>query len=303
MATASVYTPNIPAVVDKNTSAMWTQTLEDKSPVWKSYLEEKSTKRREEQLTEFVGDGGLWTPTEEGNDIDLGEMAQGYTARLRVKKFARRMVVPEEVIDDANESGDWGDVYDAAANLATTCVQTQDYDAVGIIDNWAATTGPDGVVLASASHPIRGGSTASNLLAALAPSNTALQLGIIQVEKSVGSNGLMASLKSRRILCPIDQRFRWKEILKSEKRDDTANHTINALKGELDDGPVAIQYMASTTNWAIRTDAQRGGTFFWRKRPRYRKFNTEVNETVSWTGSARWVVGYANWRWVFVSLA
>src|SRR5262249_15958565 len=100
---------------------------------------------------------------------------------------------------------------------------------------------------------------------------------------------------------PVNQKWRFKEILKSEQKDDTANNAINALKGELSSTPVAIPFMSSTTNFGGITDVPRGGMFIWRRKPRFKVGNMQENETEQHTGSGRWTKGTSNWRyWIGV---
>ena len=99
-----------------------------------------------------------------------------------------------------------------------------------------------------------------------------------------------------KVVCPTNQKFRFREILKSEQRDDTNNNAINALKGDLSSTPVSVPFMSSTTNWFAKTDVKRGALFVYRRRPRFRRSNDINNETKIFTGSARWVSGVSNWR-------
>lgn len=298
---ASVHGGNIPNLFHKTLGAVWSAELDKMEPKWKGYLEEKSTDKRYFDDVEMV-DPGLWTETDEGNVIDLDDYSEGITVRYRPIKFAKRLVIPEEIEEDAV----YEEAYDAVKMLARTCVQTQDYYAVGILDdaNNSNVVGGDGVSLGSASHVVKGGGTVSNILSpALTPSNTAVQTMLIACEKMVGSNGYIVGITLRNLFGPTNQKFRFKEILKSEKRDDTANNAINALKGELSDTYYSVPHMASTSNWFGRTNAMRGAMFVWRRKPRFRKSGENRSETTEHTGSARFLVNWTNWRTYMCSFA
>jgi hypothetical protein len=275
--------------------------LKNKEPSWKGYLEERSTDKRWYDDVEMV-DPGLWSEAEEGGEIDLDEFSQGYVTRYRPIKFAKRLVIPNEIREDAA----YEEAYDHTAMMARTFVQTQNYYAVGIIDDAADTNivGGDGVTLANSAHPIKGGATISNILnPALTPSNTSVQLVLVASEKMNGSNGYRVGQEVKGYFGPTNLKFRFKEILKSEKRDDTSNNAINALRGEGGDSYKSVPEMASTTNWFAKTDAPRGAAFVWRRRARFQtaaeiKVDSEVH-----VGTARFLVSYSNWRWMFASLA
>jgi hypothetical protein len=298
---ASVHGGNIPNMFHRTLGAVWSSELEKTEPKWKGYLEEKSTDKRWFDDVEMV-DPGLWSETDEGNTIDLDDFSEGIVVRYRPIKFGKRLVIPEEIEEDAV----YDEAYDATRMLVRTCVQTQDYYAVGILDDAANTNvvGGDGVTLANASHKIKGGSTVSNILSpALSPSNTAVQTMLIACEKMIGGNGYIVGITLKNLFGPSNQKFRFKEILKSEKRDDTANNAINALKGELSDTYFSVPHMASTTNWFGRTNVMRGAMFVWRRKPRFRNSPSQRDETKEYTGSARFIVSWTNWRTYMASLA
>ena len=291
---SSTLSNNFGSVFHKILGAVWTDEMAKTTPKWPEYLDEKTTEKKYFDDIEIT-DPGLWNETEEAAAIDLDDYGEGIKTRYEPKKFAKRLIIPEELMEDAQ----YDQAYDATRMMARTCQLTQDYDAVGVINSMfdATVTGGDLQPLGSAVHPIRGGATVSNILSpALSPSNTAVQQLLIVAEKMPGTNGFVHGVKLMKIICPTNQRFRFKEILKSETKDDTANRSINALVGELNNTPVAVPFMSSTTNYWGKTNAMRGLMFFWRRKPRYRNMGDINNETKVYTGSARWAKGWSNWR-------
>lgn len=291
---ASAGSNNFSSIWHKILGAVWSDEMAKDTPMWSQYLDEKETIKKYFDDVEVV-DSGLWSETEEGADLDLDDFGEGIKTRYEAKKFAKRLIIPEELEEDAQ----YPEAYDAARILARTGHLTQDYDAVNMLNNMfdTNTTWGDGQPWMSLVHPIRGGGTVSNLLATpLSPSNTAVQSMIIIAEKMPGTSGFRHGLKLVKVVCPTNQRFRFKEILKSEQRDDTSNHTMNALTGELQSMPVAVPFMSSTTNWMGKTNAMRGALFVWRRKPRFRQVNEYNNETKIFTASARWVTGVSNFR-------
>lgn len=295
---ASVYSGNFPSVYHKILGAVWRDEEVKSEPVWKRYLQEKSTEKKYFDDVELV-EPDLWGETDEGADMDLDDYSQGITKRYEPKKFSKRLIIPEELLEDTQ----YPEIVDAVRMLQNTCRLTQDYDAVGLLnDAFAGATDSglagDNVAVCSASHLLRGGSTFSNILSpSVSPSNAAVQSLLITAEKMPGTNGRVRSIKLEKIVCPTNQKWRFKEILKSETKDDTANRSINALKGELSADPQSVPFMASTTNYFGVTDVPRGAMFIWRRKPRFKVGNMQENETIMHTGSARWTKGVSNVRY------
>jgi hypothetical protein len=291
---ASAYSGNFGSVFHKILGAIWQDESEKNEPIWKQYLEEKTTIKKYFDDVELVSPG-LWSETDEGADIDLDDYSQGVIVRYEPKKLAKRLIIPEELEEDSQ----YPEIYDATRLLTQTCYQTQDYDAVQVLNDAFAgaikTTG-DAIAYCSASHVIRGGGTVSNVLSpALSISNTAVQAMLIVAEKMPGTNGFITPVKGTKLVGPTNLKWRAREILKSELKDDTANHAINALKGDMSEF-VGVPYMSSTTNWFMKTNVMRGAMWFWRRKPRFRQSNVETSETKQFTGSARWDKGVTNFR-------
>jgi len=295
---ASVYSGNFPSVYHKILGAVWQDESVKSEPVWKQYLQEKTTEKKYFDDVELV-EPDLWNETDEGADMDLDDYSQGIIKRYEAKKFTKRLIIPEELIEDSQ----YDEITDAVRMLQNTCRLTQDYDAVGLLND--AFTGStdsglagDNVAVCSASHLIRGGATVSNVISpSLSPSNVAVQAMLIAAEKMPGTNGRIRSIRLEKIVCPTNQKWRFREILRSEQKDDTANNAINAVKGELSSNPVSVPFMSSLTNYFGVTDVKRGAMFIWRRKPRFKNSNVEVNETTMYTGSARWTKGVSNWRY------
>jgi len=297
MTGTSTASNNWSAVWFKILGAIWSSSEAKNEPVWKMYLDEETTDKKYFDDVERVGPS-LWSETEEGADLDLGEFGQGIITRYEAKKFSKQLIIPEELEEDSQ----YPEIYDGTRMLQETCVLTQDYDAVGVLNDMFITTngrvGGDGKALCDSGHPIRGGGTVSNILpTALSPSNTAMTVMLVMIDKLANPSGyITGGYKAKKVVGPSNYRFRMKEIWKSDQKDDTANNAINSLKGEGVGDYVPVPFMSSTTNWSMRTNVQRGAMFVWRRKPRFRKSSNEENETKRMTGSARWTTGFSDWR-------
>lgn len=298
----STLSNNWSAVWFKILGAVWSSAEAKNEPVWKGYLDEISTDKKYFDDVERVGPG-LWNETDEGADLDLDDFGQGIITRYEAKKFSKRLIIPEELEEDSQ----YPEICDATRMLQETCVLTQDYDAVGVLNDATTTANGrvmgDGQPLCSASHPIRGGGTVSNLLPTpLSPSNTAMATMLVLIDKLANPSGFITGgYKAMKVVGPSNYRFRMKEIWKSEQKDDTSNNAINSLMGEGVSTYVPVPFMSSTTNWFMRTNVKRGAMFVFRRKPRFRQTSNNENETKIATGSARWTTGASDWRTFIMS--
>lgn len=274
--------------------AIWSAARTETSQQWKGYLDERSTDKRYYDDVEMVPPG-LWTESAEGTTADLDQISEGFVQRYRPIKFMKRLEIPEDMIDDAV----YEEVFDMVAMLADTAVQTEDYYAVGILDDGtdANITWGDGVVLFSASHVVRGGGTYTNRLTpVLSPSINACNQVRIGVTKQTGSNGFQAGGKVRDWWCAADVNMRLREVLKSTEQPDTGNRAINALRGMVGDTINEVPLLSSTTQWGARTKSRRGSFLVWRRKPRFRKDKDIKAEVECHVGSFRCVVGVSDPR-------
>lgn len=273
----------------------WQDEIGKKEPACMSYLTEKTTKKKAVEYGELVGPQ-LWEPTQEAQDLVLDSFGTGIMTRVEPLKFSKRLIVPEEMIDDE----EFGKIYDASRMLASTYKLTIGYDGVGILNDMFTGSnghvGGDALSYANSAHPIKGGATISNLMSPVSPSNMAITTMLVTTDRLAGSNGLInGQYKLTKLIGPSAYRFRMKEILKSGQKDDTANNAINSLKGEISEY-VPDPLMVSTTNWFGATDTPLGAIILFNRKARFRTEPNYTNETKAWMGSARWQCAVIDWR-------
>jgi len=293
-----------PQIWNKFVSALWGEVQGSVKTVWQGYMDEKSKDRR---MFDDVGirPPDLWQPREEMQDLPLDDFGQGFVTHYEMEEFAKRLIVPEAFqIFKTYEP-----IYDATRMLAYTEKLTEDYYAKAFLDDAFTTAngkiGGDNLAMCSASHVVNGGTTVSNAFTAagtppMSPSNTAIGATIVAIEKTPAENGRIDSmLKAKRLIGPSEYRFRFAEIMKSVQKDDTANNAINAIKGEISGDYVSVPLLTSSRNWFMKTNAQAGLTWFWGKKPDFRKVSNEINETTVFLGSAYWTAGWSDYRTMF----
>lgn len=303
----SVLTNNFgPQIWHNYVNELWGFTMSQTETKWPSFME---TKEKQQKMFDDVGlvPPDIWQQTDEGRDLHLGDYGQGGVAHYEHEKFSMRLIIPEEM----ELWSKYEEIYDGTRMLAYTEKLTEDYYAVKFLNEAAVTTngniGWDGKAMLAIDHPLKGGGSYENVFSAtatappLAPSNTALGVTLVKIERTVAENGRIdGQYKGAKIVGPSHQRFRWKEILKSNLKDDTANNAMNAIAGEVDDSYVSVPLMTSSLNWFVKTNVKKGAlTFYWGRKPRMRRVSHETNETTVFLGSAYWTGGWTDPRTYF----
>lgn len=261
---------------------------------FRKWCEEKSMADNYEDDQEYGGPG-LAAEVPEGEEIPMGTIREGAPTRYQSRKFALRLVVSEEAIEDSK----YDRVINAAKRLKRAMYKTADIDATTMLVRATDTAyvGGDGQPLASASHTLPHGGTFSNLMATpMTPSRAAVIQLVSQAKKLPGHDGITEGYELKKILCPTEQWAVWAGILGSAQVPESNNNEINVVKG-LGLSVVPLKFWDNTTtNWAAQTDAENGLNFRWRRKPRNRSWVENSQELMSYAISARWSRGWTEPR-------
>lgn len=147
-------------------------------------------------------------------------------------------------------------------HLAQSLIETKETLCANLLNRAfnSSYTGGDGVSLINSAHPIQGGTFSNVLTNAAALSQTSLEQMLIQIRTAVDNTGKKIRINGQKLVVPPQLQFQAEVLLKSVLRAGTGNNDINPVKsmGQLNDGASVISRMTSTTNWFIKTNAQRG---------------------------------------------
>jgi hypothetical protein len=241
------------------------------------------------------GGPGLAAEVEEGAEIPTGTIREGATTRYTARKFALRLIVSEEAMEDSK----YDQVISAAKRLKRSIIKTADIDATNMLVRATNTSyvGGDGKPLASASHTLPHGGTFSNTMATpFSPSRLALIQATSSIRKYPGHDGVTEGYQPKRVLCPTEQWALWDGILQSDKVPESNANEINVVK-KLRVDVLSLKFWDNTTtNWAIQTDCDLGLTFRWRRKPKSRSWVENSQELMSYAISARWARGWTDSR-------
>lgn len=222
----------------------------------------------------------------------------GGTKRYLPKTMALAVSITDEALEDCKYPEK---ILQPTKRLQYSAYKTQDIDVANVpLQCLSVAGGYDNVVLASTSHTLPTGATASNYLnggVGMTPSPQALIAMRTMAATMPGPNGLIDSLELEAITFPDAQLDLWKVITGSDKSVGNNFNDINTVK---DYGlkliPVKYYDAVSTKFWACLTNAENGIRYL-ERRPV--KGNTWVDNDgmVAHTGvSYRAAVGWSNWR-------
>jgi hypothetical protein len=147
----------------------------------------------------------------------------------RVLTFAQGIDISKQLFDD-NMHGVWAeDVRD----FAQKAKDTQDFNAFRIFRNGFTTElTADGVAFFSASHPLIGGGTQSNLVSgALSP--TTLNLALVNLLEQKDQSGVIRGSSPAVLLVPPALWKHAREITDSALIADSANNNVNVYRSAL----------------------------------------------------------------------
>lgn len=203
---------------------------------------------------------------QEGAGVTYDTASEGYVSRYVFETIALAFALTEEAGED-DLYGDLGSQMSKA--LARSMQYTKNVKGANILNNgFTSGTGGDGVYLFSASHPLQGGGTYSNMLSTSADlSETSLEDMLIVIGDAVDDRGLPISLTPKKLIIPTELQFTAQRILKSDGRVDTADNDLNAIKSlnMIAGGWSKNVHLTDPDAWFLTTDCPDGLKYIERK--------------------------------------
>jgi hypothetical protein len=225
----------------------------------KEIFDTESSERSFEEETKLSGFSAAPVKNE-GSAIAYDNAQEAWTARYNHETIALGFSITEEAIED--------NLYDSLSArytkaLARAMAYTKQTKAAAILNNGFDTDYPggDGVALFSASHPLVGGGTNSNIPSTAADLNeTSLEAAVIQIAAWTDERGLLIAAKPKKLVVPPSLMFVATRLLETELRVSTADNDINAIKsnGSIPDGYTVNHFLTDPDAWFLTTDVPNG---------------------------------------------
>ena len=222
----------------------------------------RSSSRAYEETSGITG-FGQFSQKSEGSKVDYDTLLQAYDKRYTHLTYAKGYQISTEAMDD-DLDGAITNAAPALARAARVSIETYIWGLYNL--GFTSETTPDGVYLFSASHPLVGGGTASNL-ATGDLSQSALEAAINMFDNMVDDRNLPIESSPTKLIIPVELRWVAHEILKSQLRSDTASNAVNALN-QVGLDVVVTKYITGTDDWFLTSDpSQHRCLVYWRQEP------------------------------------
>jgi len=225
----------------------------------KQIFETESSERSFEEETKLSGFSAAPVKNE-GSAIAYDNAQEAWTARYNHETIALGFSITEEAIED--------NLYDSLSArytkaLARAMAYTKQTKAAAVLNNGFDSDYPggDGVALFSASHPLVGGGTNSNIPTTPADLNeTSLEAAVIQIAAWTDERGLLIAAKPKKLVVPPSLMFVATRLLETELRVSTADNDINAIKsnGSIPEGYTVNHFLTDPDAWFLTTDVPNG---------------------------------------------
>jgi len=225
----------------------------------KQIFETESSERSFEEETKLSGFSAAPVKNE-GSAIAYDNAQEAWTARYNHETIALGFSITEEAIED--------NLYDSLSArytkaLARAMAYTKQTKAAAVLNNGFDSDYPggDGVALFSASHPLVGGGTNSNIPSTPADLNeTSLEAAVIQIAAWTDERGLLIAAKPKKLVVPPSLMFVATRLLETELRVSTADNDINAIKsnGAIPEGYTVNHFLTDPDAWFLTTDVPNG---------------------------------------------
>lgn len=222
----------------------------------------RDSRRAYEEITGITG-FDQFVEKDEGDVITYDKLLQGYDKRFKHKTYAKGFQITLEAMDDDIDNA----ISDAAPALARVARNSIETEAFSDFNNgFSSVTTPDGVSLFSASHPLVGGGTMSNLIAGDLAQGT-LEQAINLYNDMRDDRNQLIDLNPTILLIPTELQWVTHELLKSQLRSDTANNAANALN-QLGLRVIMSKYLTGDDDWFLLSDpSQHRLMYYWRMEP------------------------------------
>lgn len=228
------------------------------------YDTRNSTKAYEEWVAESAF--GLAPEKAAGAPVMFDEAADAWKGRVEMIAVALGFVITREAVED-DQYFDLIPRYTRA--LKRSMRITKEVRAASYFDATFTTslTG-DGKAVCAADHPLKNGSSFSNVAGANADLNeTSLEAAVIQIADFTDERGLRISIQPQKLIVGNGLQFTAERLMKTTSgRPGTSDHDISALAsmGAVPGGYVLNNYLSDPRAWWLKNNVSSGeGMVYW----------------------------------------
>lgn len=250
MQTRGVF-PELYDSIEKDIRIILGDTLKELQPIYKDYTNMKTSGKKFERVTTVTPFGDV-PEKAEGSVYALDLIRPGWTKDFTHVEFGLGF----EVTETAQEDDEYDMLVRSSEMLAFSARYVQEKRAADTFFNnaFGAETTPDGVALFSASHVLKGGGTARNMLstdADLSIDSLSDAMRDMQTETKLESGQLVAPITSFKLVVPPALEMDAERIINSTGLPGTALNDLNPIKKRRTIEIVVNPHISDTDSWFL----------------------------------------------------
>ena len=269
--------------------ALFMNKFGEKEPQYTKLFNMNTSQRQYEDDSYISGFGPLVTKNE-GQSSTYDDAIQGYDKRYTHVTRSLAYRITKEMMED--------DLYRAIQKmpqaLARSTRTSIEQDGANIFNNgFTSGTGGDGVYLFSASHPLKGGGTQTNLITGADLSSTSLEAACVAMRAQTDDRGNLLNVMPKKLVVAPSEEWTAKELLQSANYplisvNTSAINVARSLGLEL----VVNDYLTDADAWFLIGD-EHEINWFWRVTPDHYQGNDFDTDDAKFKVRARWSNGWS----------
>lgn len=236
---------------------------------------------------------GLAAVKTQGSPAQYQDPFQGFQEEYVNVTYALGTTITREMYEDDQ----YNYIREAPKWLARSMRQTEEtvtWNHINRATNSSFTLS-DGIVLASASHVLVGGGTASNLETAADLSQTTLETATQNLLDTLDDQSMRIRIMPKCLVVPTASNHTARKLLEGDFVIGSADNDPNTTKGLFQD-LVVCPYLTDSDSWAIITDVPHGFTFYDRRASEIVRDNEFDTQNMKILTTRRFSSGVTDWR-------
>lgn len=296
--TSSFNSDLLPGLIKK-----WFGEYKDLPEIYSRYMKVESSDQAYEIEATHTPMGALQRKNQ-GSVLRLDDAAEAHKPTYVNLTYALGFAITKEMVRDGHA---FKNAKKFVEMLKRNSQRTKEIICASVINNAGTAgyvmTGGDGVILASASHPTRGGDVSNILSGGADLSEAALEALNVQIMNAVDNRGLRIGLMIDKLLVSPSQKADAHRILTSGQRVTTADNDANFLRDTNVVKEIVVNpYFTSTTQWQVTTTAEDGIKLKVRQDAEVDTDNDFMTKNGLYSVDMRLVAGWSDFRGVYFSL-
>lgn len=276
-------------------ASIFFRTLKDMPTEYTSVINTKKSRRAYEEEYKVAGLGSMFQKAE-GAVYTFDEPLSGDTIRYTHLTYGLGYRVTEEMMEDDL----YGIMKKMSSELARSAHLNKEVHGHAPYNNAFDSNFPglDGQPLISASHPLLGGGTLSNLVTGDF-SLDALQEAVELFENLTDDRGFKVLMKPKRLLHSPSNIWEVNKVLGSEYEPNTSDNNINVVRSKYGITPHLDHYFTDSDAWFLVADTKELDVKMWiRVDDQFRNSDDPLNGDAIFTVRHRHSNGHGDFRGV-----